>query len=323
MPQVFISYSSKTKDQVKGLADDLETAGYQVWFDDKLTGGQAWWDQILVQIRQSDLFVFALTPEAMDSYPCKLEYNYAHDLGKNVLPVVLSEGVSVNLLPPPLTTLQFVDYCGDDKQAAFRLMNALNNLPPTNPLPDPLPPPPEVPISYIGNLKDQIDAPRTLSFEEQTGLVFRLREHLEEPDNRNDATTLLRQLRNRGDLYAKIGEEIDSVLANSAASVVQTTTSPPATPPAPMPTGTASVTKRVTVVPPQPKPTGSDQAWGTGLVIALAIGTFFIPLVGLIAGVIALRSPAKRTQGIGLLVFGIIMAVLYLISAFGDFYYFY
>jgi len=323
MAQVFISYSSKTKDQVQTLAQDLEMAGYQIWFDHKLTGGQAWWDQILEQIRQSDLFVFALTPESMDSYPCKLEYTYAHDLGKNVLPVVLSEGVSVNLLPPPLTTIQFVDYCGDDKQAAFRLMNALNNLPPTRPLPEPLPTAPEVPISYIGNLTDQIDAPRPLSFEEQTSLVFRLKEHLQEEDTRDDAATLLKRLRKRDDLYAKIGEEIDSLLSSSAPPVVQSRPTPPASPPTqPIPARPpAADPQRVTVV--QPQQSGDDAAWGTGLMIVLAVGTFFIFPVGLIAGVIGMRSPAKRNQGIGLLAFGIIMAVLYLISAMGDFYYFY
>ena len=36
MANVFISYSSKSKDKVQGLAQDLETAGYQIWFDRKL-----------------------------------------------------------------------------------------------------------------------------------------------------------------------------------------------------------------------------------------------------------------------------------------------
>ncbi|HLV34575.1 MAG TPA: toll/interleukin-1 receptor domain-containing protein, partial [Spirillospora sp.] len=136
MLHIFVSYSSKSRSIVQGLAEDLETAGHQVWFDRKLTGGQVWWDQILEQIRQCDLFIFALTPDAMDSHPCKLEYTYASELGKTVLPVLLADGVSVNLLPPPLTTIQFVDYRGGDKAAAFRLTNALSSLPAPKPLPD-------------------------------------------------------------------------------------------------------------------------------------------------------------------------------------------
>lgn len=320
MARVFVSYSSKSRDQVRALSQDLETAGNQVWFDHKLTGGQAWWDQILEQIRQCELFVFALTPDAMDSHPCKLEYTYAHELNKNILPVLLTEGVSVNLLPPALTSIQFVDYRGDDKQSAFQLMNALNKLPPTQPLPDPLPPPPPVPISYIGNLKDQIDTAGTLSFEEQASLVFKLKEYLRDEDTDADAITLLRQLRKRDDLFARIGEEIDELLENAGApsrsprsiphsppQQVATSTPPPNPAPAQQQRHTVQVHK------PEPKP-GDDEAWSTVIMIALAVGTFIIPLIGIVAGVIGMRTPAKRNQGIGLLIFGIIMALVYVCS---------
>jgi len=231
--RVFVSYSSKSKDLVTTLAQDIENAGYQIWFDHKLTGGQAWWDQILENIRQCDLFVFALTIEALDSYPCQLEYGYAHSLGKNILPILLTDGVSINLLPSELTTIQFVDYRSQDRQAAFRLMNSLNKLPPPQPLPNPLPVSPEVPISYIGNLKDQIDLPRALTFDEQASLVFKLKEYLREAENRDDALNLLRRMKKREDLFAKIDKEIDGLLidATSAATPlkntpVSTTTSP-------------------------------------------------------------------------------------------------
>lgn len=307
MARVFVSYSSKSKSKVQTLAQDLEMAGHQIWFDHKLTGGQAWWDQILEQIRQCDIFIFALTPDALDSYPCKLEYTYAHDLGKNVLPVLLADGVSINLLPPELTTIQFVDYRGDDKQAAFRLVNALNGLPPARPLPDPLPEPPPVPISYIGNLKDQIDSSASLSFEEQASLIFKLKEHLNDEDNREDALTLLRHLRRRDDLYAKIGEEIDALIKSAAAPAPpppqparEVTPSPP--PEHARQTVTAPSQQRVVYAPQEPDTAG--QPWNTWVMVGLAVGTFIIPFVGLVAGTIALRSPATRNQGIGLLVWG-------------------
>lgn len=314
---IFVSYSSKSKARVQALAQDLETAGHEIWFDHKLTGGQAWWDQILEQIRACDLFIFALTPEAMDSYPCKLEYTYAHDLGKNVLPVLLADGVSVNLLPPPLTAIQFVDYRGDDKQAAFRLMNALNHLPPARPLPDPLPTPPPVPISYIGNLKDQIDAPGAMTFEEQASLVFKLKEHLQNEDHAADAVALFRRLRKRGDLYARIAEEIDALLAQAEAPAA-----PPRAAPSPAPEVLAAVAapsspqhpsqqRTVRIQPAVTAAASADENWNAVVMVALVIGTFFIPFIGLVAGVIGLRSPAKRGQAIGLLVFGGIMLLFY------------
>jgi hypothetical protein len=356
MLHIFVSYSSKSRSIVQGLAEDLETAGHQVWFDRKLTGGQVWWDQILEQIRQCDLFIFALTPDAMDSHPCKLEYTYAYELGKNVLPVLLADGVSVNLLPPPLTTIQFVDYRGGDKAAAFRLTNALNNLPAPKPLPDPMPEAPPIPISYIGNLKDQIDSRAALSFDEQAALILKLKERLDDPDTREDAITLLKQLRKRDDLYARIGREIYAVLqaveddptdlpeyepeqparpkpepvqaaqavVAEPPKVVETPVQPVYPTPGQPQNVTVSAQKRVEVTRPQPStsvPASGDQAWPMWLVAGLAIGTFFIPLIGIIAGFVALRSPAKRNIGIGLLIFGSIMGVIYLLNGLSSYSY--
>lgn len=212
MSRIFISYSSKSKNLVSSLAEDIETANHQIWFDHKLTGGQSWWDQILDNIRQCDLFIFALTPDALTSYACQLEYRYAYQLKKNILPVLVADGVSANLLPPELSVIQFVDYRSQDKLAAFRLMTALNNLPAPQPLPDPLPEAPAVPISYLGNLKEQVETTKTLNFEEQTTLVFKLRERLREGDNPEDVLGLLRQMKRRDDLLAKIEKEIDAVI---------------------------------------------------------------------------------------------------------------
>jgi hypothetical protein len=212
MSRIFISYSSKSKNLVQALVEDLEMARHQIWFDHQLTGGQGWWDQILENIRQCDLFIFALTPDALNSYPCQLEYNYAHQLNKNILPVLLTDGVSPDLLPPELSVIQFVDYRTQDRQSAFRLVNALNNLPSPRPLPDPLPEAPAVPISYLGSLKEQIEISRSLSFEEQTALIFKLKDQFLQEDQQEDVLVLLRAMKRREDLFAKIDKEIDTLL---------------------------------------------------------------------------------------------------------------
>ena len=48
---VFVSYSSRDKDAVKSLTQDLQDADEQVWMDQRLAGGEAWWRAILEQIR--------------------------------------------------------------------------------------------------------------------------------------------------------------------------------------------------------------------------------------------------------------------------------
>ena len=97
MAHVFISYSRQSKTIVNSLIEDIETIGqHQVWFDQELSGGQAW----LEQIRACDIFVFAVAQSALDSTACKREADYAASLGKPVLPILIEDGISTNVLPP-------------------------------------------------------------------------------------------------------------------------------------------------------------------------------------------------------------------------------
>jgi hypothetical protein len=149
MSKVFISYIRQSEAIARNLANDIEALGHTAWFDQELSGGQIWWDQILATIRNCDVFVFVLDSEAMNSSACKSEYSYAADLGKSILPVLVSEGVSTKLLPPALSQIQFVDYRKRERDDVLRLARAFTTVPPPNPLPDPLPPAPEVPLSYL------------------------------------------------------------------------------------------------------------------------------------------------------------------------------
>ncbi len=215
MAAYFISYNRQSEAIVKTLAADIEALGHDAWFDREISGGQAWWDQILAQIRTCEVFVFALAPEALNSTPCTREYQYAADLGKPILPVLVAEGVSTNLLPPALSAVQFVDYRQREVDAAFRLARAINHLPSPKPLPDPLPEAPELPISYLGRLQEQVATAAHLSFEQQSALLFDLKRSLRDPETHDDARTLIERLKKRRDLLASISEEIDEILAGT------------------------------------------------------------------------------------------------------------
>lgn len=212
MSNVFISYSAQSRDAVKALAQDIRALEHRVWYDQELLGGHAWWDRILTEIRNCDVFVFALSGEALDSIPCRLEYTYAFALGKPILPVIVADGVSAELLPPALSAVQHVDYRASDKRAAFGLVKALNALPPTPALPDPLPPAPALPGAFLGALKQQIEEAETLTFREQSELAVKLKDRLRDPAQASEVRKLLLRLRQRDDLYAKVADEIDAVL---------------------------------------------------------------------------------------------------------------
>jgi hypothetical protein len=211
MANIFISYNRQSKAVTKVLVEDVEALGHTVWFDQELSGGQAWWDQILSMIRRCDLFVFVLDSAALNSVACKREYGYAADLQKPILPILVSEGISINLLPPALSQIEFVDYRNQDRTAALRLGRAFNAVPPPAPLPDPLPVPPEVPLSYLGSLGAKLETTSLLTFEEQSVLLFDLKRALRDPETADDTRTLLKNFRKRRDLFAGVAEEIDEL----------------------------------------------------------------------------------------------------------------
>jgi hypothetical protein len=224
MPNVFVSYNRESMVAAETLANDIRALGHVVWFDQELTGGQAWWNQILASVRSCDVFVFVLTPESLSSAACTSEYGYAAALSRPILPILIADGVSTNLLPPALSRIQFVDCRIQNRSSALRLARALATVAPPGPLPDPLPEPPEVPVSYLGGLAEHIETRSILSYEQQSALVVDLKRGLRDPQTFEDARALLDRLRMRRDLLAAIRDEIDELpksvtKASSAAPV--------------------------------------------------------------------------------------------------------
>jgi hypothetical protein len=214
MASIFISYDRDSRPIAITLAADVESLGHTAWFDQEISGGISWWDQILAQVRECDVFLFVLNPETLESVACKSEYLYAADLGKAILPVLVSDQVATDLLPPALSRIQFVDYRTADRDAAFRLARALNCIPPSQPLPEILPTPPLAPISYLGTLAERVDSP-SLSYEEQSVLLADLRVTLRDPGATDHIQKLLANLRKRRDLFATFADEIDDLIARS------------------------------------------------------------------------------------------------------------
>lgn len=212
MRKVFVSYSRANLDAVTQLVDDLKAVGIDTWHDQTLTGGQRWWDNILASIRGCDIFIFALSPESWQSEACRSELNYVVELGKPILPVLVAEGVFLNLLSAPLNEIQVTDYRSRDKGAAFALLKGINSAPDAPPLPDPLPAAPPVPISYLSTLKERIDAPGSLSPQEQNLLFLELEESIAEGRSPTEIRDLLQSLKRRDDLLAKVGTKVDAAL---------------------------------------------------------------------------------------------------------------
>jgi len=219
MRKIFISYNRKNEDFARFLCNDIEALGHTVLIDQKLFGGKEWWDQILEMIRECDLLAFVLSHETLNSTACIRECTYGAELGKPILPVLIEDNISTNILPPTLSLFQFVDYRDRDRNSVFQLAKALSSIP-KNDLPEELPPPPEPPISYLGKITQQIDSDTVLDYNEQCSLIVDLKRSIHESEFLPDVETLLKRLRNRRDLYATIAEEIDKLLTEQSNNVV-------------------------------------------------------------------------------------------------------
>ena len=230
---VFVSYSSRDRDAVESLTEDLKDADEQVWLDQRLAGGEAWWRAILDQIRGCDVFVFALSQNSIQSKPCQAELHYAQNLRLPILPVQVGPVDSMQL--NPLATVHTIDYRAPTPRTAMRLITALNRARSQRaPSPSPLPAEPPVPFEYLIRLFTTIAGPDQLSPRDQAALVAQLEVGLrEDGDNegaRKDIVMLLEKLRDREDVTYRTRTDVDAILA----ALGQTISSPPNPAPSPL-----------------------------------------------------------------------------------------
>jgi hypothetical protein len=218
MAKIFISYARADRDVVEELVEDLRDDDHEVWFDQHLTGGQKWWDDILTQIRSCDIFIAALTPEFLEARPCQKQVKYASHLQRLLLPIRCSDKVLPDSLSPTLSQLQWVDYSVRDKEALKNLLRALRHLPNPPPLPDPLPGAPPIPVSYLTSLRENVES-ISLTLQDQIALVFELRQQFRQGVPANEILELLQRLKNRDDLRATIREDIDDMLREVSATL--------------------------------------------------------------------------------------------------------
>ena len=87
--KIFISYSSKNRNLINNLVRLLQEAGYEVTYDQQVRIGD-FWPPILRDIRACNVFLYAITPEYLASYPCDLEYHYAEALHRPLCPTGLT-----------------------------------------------------------------------------------------------------------------------------------------------------------------------------------------------------------------------------------------
>ena len=291
--KVFISYSTRNRDAVQSLAKDLEGAlntvspstRNEVWFDQELVGGHDWWNSILEQLRNCDVFIFALSPNSIKSDACNRELTYAHDLQKRLLPIWVAGELNAIDMPAFLQSQQWINYTRQDKLAFQQLLTALTELPAATALPMPLPAAPDMPRSPLSEISHQLMADK-LDRDLQIDIFYRLKEFLAQPDNARDAYRLLLRLRDHQDVRKSISEDIEALL-NTMPGEPKATSEKPAV--SSEQTAHVSAEQKVSLrSPAQPRSKWFGRNGRTiGLILGALIGIFYplsIPTCGYVYG---------------------------------------
>ena len=263
---VFISYSSQDRPSLDALQAALRRAQQKVWFDQELGGGDAWWNKILEQIRDCDVFIVALSNNWLQSKPSQAELRYAQALQRPILPIRVGpvDSVRVN----PVASLQIIDYQEPTVDAGIQLVTAIHALQANpQPLPTPLPEEPPVPFGYLMRLGDTL-AEKEISPQQQIQMLVELKSGLDEdgddPSARSDIAQLLRMLRLRHDVTYRTRSEIDNVLASIDPASTPDTPAAPATPATTSAEAATSAAPPATGPQPLAKAAPSTVATGTG-----------------------------------------------------------
>lgn len=130
MAQLFVSYSRIDLPFVKHLAERIQLAfpDLKIWRDDAphgLIGGDNWWETILKAVADSDVFLYVLSNESVQSVYCQAEFTEARRLQKRIITIQARDKTE---LTDELDDIQFIDMTRgiDDVEAFLRLSAAIN-----------------------------------------------------------------------------------------------------------------------------------------------------------------------------------------------------
>ena len=93
MNDIFISYNSGNKKQVKQLYEVLKSLDYKVWMDeaDLNAGSSPLTSELATAIKNSKVILSCITKDYCKSYNCNREIEYASAKKKQIIPLLIEE----------------------------------------------------------------------------------------------------------------------------------------------------------------------------------------------------------------------------------------
>lgn len=104
--KIFLSYSRKDKEFARKIANDLDKAGHDIWWDIRdIEGGDRWAKEIQDGIKESEILAIILSPNAIASEWVEKEFIFASKRGMKIVPLLYEHCE----LPIWLLNLQYID----------------------------------------------------------------------------------------------------------------------------------------------------------------------------------------------------------------------
>jgi hypothetical protein len=89
MGHIFISYSHRDTDYAHGLANNLQSMGFEIWIDERLDYGSQWPHEIQKQLDSCDAFILIMSPRSFASEWVQSELQRAKRKLKPIFPLLL------------------------------------------------------------------------------------------------------------------------------------------------------------------------------------------------------------------------------------------
>ena len=126
---VFISYSRRDSELARRLDEAIQTYGKTTWFDQEsiAAGAPDYQREIYRGIESANHFLFILSPSAIASPYCAGEVEHAASLNKRII-TVLHQPIESAKLPPPLASVQWIDFSRADRDFDANLSVLLRTL---------------------------------------------------------------------------------------------------------------------------------------------------------------------------------------------------
>jgi TolB-like protein len=101
-PYIFVSYSHNDAATVYPELAQLKDAGFNIWYDEGISPGSTWRDEVALALTQSKVFLYYISPNSIRSENCLQELNFALSRERKVLavhlePTELTMGVELSL----------------------------------------------------------------------------------------------------------------------------------------------------------------------------------------------------------------------------------